>query len=159
MRVTKKKLKILKIVSNAVTKCKLFTKLRIMFVKLLSRCVKNWVGAWGLVPHASSHTTVQAVPCFDNSEGMRLVVFGHQLPNIALAYPLIPSYFRQVASLRSNWLIGNRNFQLLIRCTVWSFPIGTRALGTMTSADCSRQALLHDFRKGYLSPRPWDLLR
>ena len=59
----------------------------------------NWVGAWGLVPHASSHTTVQAVPhtavpCFDTSEGVRLVVLGYQLPNIALAYPLIPSYFR-----------------------------------------------------------------
>ena len=69
--------------------------------------VINWVGAWGLVPHASSHTTVQAVPhtavpCFDTSEGVRLVVLGYQLPNIALAYPLIPSYFRQAASLRSN---------------------------------------------------------
>ena len=67
----------------------------------------NWVGAWGLVPHASSHTTVQAVPHtavprFDTSEGVRLVVFGYQLPNVALAYPLIPSYFRQAASLRSN---------------------------------------------------------
>ena len=72
-----------------------------------TRRVSNWVGAWGLVPHASSHTTVQAVPHtavprFDTSEGVRLVVFGYQLPNVALAYPLIPSYFRQAASLRSN---------------------------------------------------------
>jgi len=29
---------------------------------------------------------------------------------------------------------------------------------TMTSADFSRQALLHGFRKCNYSPRPWDLL-
>jgi len=70
-----------------------------------ARTVLNWVGAWGLVPHASSHTTVQAVPhtavpCFDTSEGVRLVVFGYQQPNIAFAYPLIPSYFQQTASVK-----------------------------------------------------------
>ena len=72
------------------------------------------------------------------SEGVRLVVFGYLLSNVALAYPLIPSYFLQVASLRSNCLIDSYSHQLLIRCTVWSFPVGTCALGTMTSADFSQ---------------------
>ena len=31
-------------------------------------------------------------------KGVRLVVFGYYLLNVALAYPLIPSYFQQVAS-------------------------------------------------------------
>lgn len=34
---------------------------------------------------------------------------------------------------------------LLLHCTILSFPVATRDLGTMTSADFSRQALLRDF--------------
>ena len=37
---------------------------------------------------------------------------------------------------------------LLLHCPILPFPIGTRTLGTMASADFSRQVLLHDFRKG-----------
>ncbi len=44
----------------------------------LSKNYQNWAGARGLVPHASSHTTVQAVPhtavpCFDTSDGCVLL--------------------------------------------------------------------------------------
>nr|DAX77816.1 MAG TPA: hypothetical protein [Caudoviricetes sp.] len=38
-----------------------------------------------------------------------------------------------------------------MHCTIQSFPISTRALGTMTSADFSRQALLRHCTSNYSS--------
>ena len=55
------------------------------------------------------------------------------------------------------WRRGSQsNIHLLLHCTIRSFPVGTRALGTMTSADFSRQALLHDSHKKWIitSVRP-----
>ena len=52
------------------------------------------------------------------------------------------------------------SIHLLLHYTIQSFPIGTRALGTITSSDFSRQALLrHGTSNDSSSPmQPWDLL-
>ena len=42
----------------------------------------------------------------------------------------------------SDEVVSQGNIHLLLQCTIQSFPISTRALGTMTSADFSRQTLL-----------------
>ena len=66
----------------------------------------------------------------------------------ALLYTLrIPSYLFKGSPILLFWFYAfvptNGSFQLCRLNKVWSFPIGIHALGTTTSADFSRQALLH----------------
>ena len=89
-------------------------------------------------------TSCTAVSCF---YALRCVAscFQPSLRDTSLLfYCRIPSY-----RVNREFLFGHLTTKdsqgsshLLLHCTIQSFPIGTRALGTMTSADFSRQALL-----------------
>ena len=70
----------------------------------------------------------------------------------ALLYTIrIPSYLFKGSPILLYWFYAfiptYGNFQFCRLNKVRSFPIGIHALGTTTSADFSRQALLHNFRK------------
>ena len=75
----------------------------------------------------------------------------HLQPSIcrsALLYTLrIPSYLFKGSPILLSWFYAfiptNGSFQFCRLNKVRSFPIGIHALGTTTSADFSRQALLH----------------
>lgn len=75
----------------------------------------------------------------------------HLQPSIcrsALLYTLrIPSYLFKGSPILLSWFYAfiptNGSFQCCRLNKVRSFPIGIHALGTTTSADFSRQALLH----------------
>ncbi len=107
-------------------------------------------GIYLLLSHLpTSHTTVRAVPhtAVSRFYTLRCVAscFQPSLRDTSLLfYCRIPSYL-----VNREFLFGHLTTKdsqgssnLLLHCTIQSFPIGTRALGTMTSADFSRQALL-----------------
>ena len=72
-----------------------------------------------VLPHHRTSGSATAVPCFDTSEGVCLVVLGYFLPNVALAYPLIPSYFLQAASLWKVFITCNYYYAARFGPSLW----------------------------------------
>ena len=116
-------------------------------------------GLYLLLSHLpTSYTTVRAVPHTAVSRLYTLwcvaSCFKPSLRDTSLLfYCRIPSYL-----VNREFLFGHLTTKdsqgsshLLLHCTIQSFPIGTRALGTMTSADFSRQALLRHCTSNYSS--------
>ena len=97
----------------------------------------------------TSHTTVRAVPhtavsCFLISRCVASCFQPSLRDTSLLFYCRIPSY-----RVNREFLFGHLTTKdsqgsshLLLHCTIQSFPIDNPCLGTMTSADFSRQALL-----------------
>ena len=109
----------------------------------------------------TSHTTVHAVQHTEVSDFLisRCVASYFKLSLCVrplLFYCRIPSYCTNREFLSDIWLQtkSQGSNHLLLHCPILSFPIGTRALGTMASADLSRQVLLHELRKRNKSSCP-----
>ena len=107
-------------------------------------------GIYLLLSHLpTSHTTVRAVrhtavSCFYTSWCVTSCFQLFLRDTSLLFYCRIPSY-----RVNREFLFGHLTTKcsqdsshLLLYCTIQSFPLGNPSLGTMTSADLSRQALL-----------------